>query len=117
MSYWIGLRRCEVSTRAVGALRGVADETTAEISTPMKAAEMRPARVSPYAHNTRAHGQVRGLRKSRPKESSSSFRKSSVIGFGATALHNSQRSHTATDISSRPHQRLNATLSTPAWYA
>src|SRR5258707_13895491 len=99
MSYWIGLTRCEVSTRAVGALTGVADETTAEISTPMKAAEVTPARANPYAQKTRAHGQVRGLRQSRPNESSSSFRKSSGIGFGATALHNSQRSHTSTDIS------------------
>ena len=40
-------------------------------------------------------------------ESSSSFRKSSVIGFGATALHSSHRSHAATATSSRPHQALN----------
>src|SRR5258706_6402854 len=96
---------------------GVDDEIAAETSSPMPRAEVIPTSVKPYAHVIRAHGQVRGLRQSRPNESSSSFRKSSVIGFGATALHNSQRSHTATDISSRPHQRLNATFSTPAWYA
>jgi hypothetical protein len=65
----------------------------------------------------RAQGQVAGLRQSRPNESSSSLRKSSVIGFGAAAFHNSHSSHAATAISSRPHHRLSATFRTPARYA
>src|SRR5690349_20182159 len=73
-----------------------------------------PTRVKPYAHAIRIHGHVRGLRQSRPNESSSNFRKSSVIGFGATALHSSHISQAATANSRRPHQTLNTTFIIPA---
>ena len=72
--------------------------------------------MKPYAHSTRAHGQVSGLRQSRPNESLSSFRKSSVIGFGSTALHSSHRNHAATPISITPQSAVNAAFSAPPRY-
>src|SRR5258707_15522067 len=100
-----------------GARMGVDDEIAAESSSQMPRAEVAPASVKPYAHPIRAHGQVRGLRQSRPNESSSSFRNSSVIGFGAAALHNSHRSHAAMAISNTPTQTFITTFRAPALYA
>src|SRR5438093_12976864 len=107
------LKCCDVSTWAAGAFASLDDEIRLDASSPAQIAAVAPATVKPYAHAIRAHGQLRGRRQSRANESSRSFRKSSVTGFGATALHNSHRSHAAAPISSTPHQRFNARLIAP----
>src|SRR5436190_6546637 len=112
--YLLSLKCCDVSTCGPGAAASLDDETTEENSSTTQSATVAPTAAKPYAHPNRVHGQVRGSRQRRPNESSSSFRKSSVIGFGATALHNSHKSHAATAISNTPHHTLNATLSAPA---
>src|SRR5262245_29886817 len=75
-----------------------------------------PTAVKPYAQNTRAQGHVNGFRQSRPKESSSSLRKSSVIGFGSTALHSSHMNHPATPSSIIPKSAVNARFIAPPRY-
>src|SRR4029450_10667203 len=97
--YFATVKVCEVSIRPVGILVALDEATSVQMIMPMPAVTLAPMRVKPYAHTTRAHGHRSGLRQSRPNESLSSLRKSSVMGFGSTVLHNSHRNHAATPIS------------------
>ena len=56
----------------------------------------------------RVHGQVRGSRHFRANESCSSFKKSSVIGLGAAAVHSSHRNHVASTNISNPQSTENS---------
>src|SRR5688572_766542 len=72
-----------------------------------------PRSVKPYAHHMRVHGQVRGSRHFLANESWSSFRKSSVIGFGAAAPHNSHRNQAASTNISAPASTENSAYNAP----
>src|SRR4030095_11407249 len=98
--------------RKVGGRVGARD-TISRIVAVIAAVNPTPTSVKPYAHAMRIHGHVSGLRQLRANESLSSLRKSSVIGLGSTAFHNSQSNHAATPMSISPHSETNATFIMP----
>jgi hypothetical protein len=107
------LKLSDVLILIIGTRARSDDVTIVQIALATTAVSVTPTTVKPYAHSTRAQGHFSGLRQSRPNDSLSSFRKSSVIGLGSTALHSSQSSQTATPISITPHNAVNAASSAP----
>src|SRR4051812_33335052 len=87
-----------------------------QITNAIAAVTLAPAAVKPYAQKTRAHGHVNGLRQSRPNDSFNNRRKSSVIGFGSAAFHNSHMNHAAAPKSIIPHSAMNAMCNMPPRY-
>src|SRR5262245_47270395 len=99
-----------------GVFAGCDEATSIQMATLAPAVTTAPTIVNPYAHSSLAHGHRSGLRQLLPNDSLSRRRKSSVIGLGSTALHNSHSIHAATPTSVRPKSAVNAAFNTPPRY-